>query len=162
MTKQNKVIPARDANENTKAYRQRMKMEAQQAKEKELEEARKKAEEAQFRQFVTEKREDYVMTTLGSILQNPATDVSKVEENVNTACVYADVLLRRLHSVRKISDAPKPEATAPDAAKPAPEAPAGEQTAIPAEAEQPEKPVPTEKPAPKKRTVRSGGSKTTK
>jgi len=156
MTKQNKVIPARDANENTKAYRQRMKMEAQQAKEKELEEARKKAEEAQFRQFVTDKREDYVMTTLGSILQNPATDVSKVEENVNTACVYADVLLRRLHNVRKISDAPKPEATAPDAAQPAPEAPDGEQTAIPAEAAQPEKP------APKKRTVRVGGSKTTK
>lgn len=158
MTKKNKVIPARDANENSKAFRQRIKMEAQQAKEKELEEARKKAEEAQFRQFVTDKREDYVMTTLGSILQNPATDVSKVEENVNTACVYADVLLRRLHNVRKISDAPKPEATAPD---PAPEAPAGEQTAgeqtaTPAEAAQPEKP------APKKRTVRAGGSKTTK
>lgn len=157
MTKKNKVIPARDANENSKAYRQRIKMEAQQAKEKELEEARKKAEEAQFRQFVTDKREDYVMTTLGSILQNPATDVSKVEENVNTACVYADVLLRRLHNVRKISDAPKPEATAPaPAQEPAPEAPAGEQTATPAEAEQPEKP------APKKRTVRAGGSKTTK
>lgn len=158
MTKKNKVIPARDANENSKAFRQRIKMEAQQAKEKELEEARKKAEEAQFRQFVTDKREDYVMTTLGSILQNPATDVSKAEENVNTACVYADVLLRRLHNVRKISDAPKPEATAPD---PAPEAPAGEQTAgeqtaTPAEAAQPEKP------APKKRTVRAGGSKTTK
>ncbi len=157
MTKKNKVIPARDANENSKAFRQRIKMEAQQAKEKELEEARKKAEEAQFRQFVTDKREDYVMTTLGSILQNPATDVSKAEENVNTACVYADVLLRRLHNVRKISDAPKPEATAPDPAQePAPEAPAGEQTATPAEAEQPEKP------APKKRTVRAGGSKTTK
>lgn len=157
MTKKNKVIPARDANENSKAYRQRIKMEAQQAKEKELEEARKKAEEAQFRQFVTDKREDYVMTTLGSILQNPATDVSKAEENVNTACVYADVLLRRLHNVRKISDAPKPEATAPDPAQePAPEAPAGEQTATPAEEAQPEKP------APKKRTVRAGGSKTTK
>lgn len=157
MTKKNKVIPARDANENSKAYLQRIKMEAQQAKEKELEEARKKAEEAQFRQFVTDKREDYVMTTLGSILQNPATDVSKVEENVNTACVYADVLLRRLHNVRKISDAPKPEATAPDPAQePAPEAPAGEQTATPAEEAQPEKP------APKKRTVRAGGSKTTK
>lgn len=157
MTKKNKVIPARDANENSKAYRQRLKMEAQQAKEKEIEEARKKAEEAQFRQFVTDKREDYVMTTLGSILQNPATDVSKVEENVNTACVYADVLLRRLHNVRKISDAPKPEATAPDPAQePAPEAPAGEQAATPAEAAQPEKP------APKKRTVRAGGSKTTK
>lgn len=157
MTKKNKVIPARDANENSKAFRQRIKMEAQQAKEKELEEARKKAEEAQFRQFVTDKREDYVMTTLGSILQNPATDVSKAEENVNTACVYADVLLRRLHNVRKISDAPKPEATAPDPAQePAPEAPAGEQTATPAEEAQPEKP------APKKRTVRAGGSKTTK
>lgn len=159
MTKKNKVIPARDANENSKAFRQRIKMEAQQAKEKELEEARKKAEEAQFRQFVTDKREDYVMTTLGSILQNPATDVSKAEENVNTACVYADVLLRRLHNVRKISDAPKPEATAtaPDPAQePAPEATAGEQTATPAEEAQPEKP------APKKRTVRAGGSKTTK
>lgn len=157
MTKKNKVIPARDANENSKAYRQRLKMEAQQAKGKEIEEARKKAEEAQFRQFVTDKREDYVMTTLGSILQNPATDVSKAEENVNTACVYADVLLRRLHNVRRISDAPKPEATAPDPVQePAPEAPAGEQTATPAEAAQPEKP------APKKRTVRAGGSKTTK
>ncbi len=80
MAKQIRPVPREDANETQKAQR----------------------EKAAFRNFVTEKREDYTMTCLAAILQNPNTDSAEVEENVATATAYADAILSSLYDIRRV------------------------------------------------------------
>lgn len=82
-------IPAKDANESQKAYRERIAKEMAEEKQRQ-----------QFQKFVTDKREDYAMTALDALLKNPNTDVSAVEANVETAFKYADTMLYKLYHIR--------------------------------------------------------------
>ena len=118
--KKNKVIPARDANENTKAYRERA-----------AKEAEEKQRMADFKRFVTEKKEDYTLTVLGSLLQHTKTDKTKIEENVGIAVAYADALLSRIYGIRKAPDVPVGDAGENEKKEEAPVEPA-EKDAVPA------------------------------
>ncbi|MGN1210365.1 MAG: hypothetical protein ACI4TM_01670 [Candidatus Cryptobacteroides sp.] len=94
------IIPAKDANESQKAYRERI--------------AKERAEEQQrqeFQKFVTDKREDYAMTALDALLKNPNTDVSAVEANVEVSFKYADTMLYKLHNIRFVRPANESETT---------------------------------------------------
>ncbi len=103
MSKNQKVIPARDANESQKAYRERL------AKEEEL-----RKRKADFNRFVTEKKEDYTLTVLGSILQQTKTDKTRIAENVGIAVAYADEILSRLYNIRKEPERPVEEVMKPE------------------------------------------------
>ena len=98
---QNKMpaIPARDANESQKAYRERI------AKERTEEQERQ-----QFNKFVTDKREDYAMTALGALLQNPNYNASDIDANVEIAFKYADAMLYKLYYIKFASQPKKEEA----------------------------------------------------
>lgn len=93
------VIPARDANESQKAYRERI------AKERAEEQERQ-----QFNKFVTDKREDYAMTALGALLQNPNQNASDIDANVEIAFKYADAMLYKLYHIRLASPTTKEKA----------------------------------------------------
>lgn len=94
------IIPAKDANESQKAYRERI------AKERAEEQQRQ-----QFQKFVTDKREDYAVTALDALLKNPNTDVSAVEANVEVAFKYADTMLYKLHNIRLVRPTNESETT---------------------------------------------------
>lgn len=94
------VIPARDANESPKAYRERI------AKERAEEQERQ-----QFNKFVTDKREDYAMTALSALLQNPNHNASDVDANVEIAFRYADAMLYKLYYIKFASQPKKEEAS---------------------------------------------------
>ena len=94
------VIPAKDANESQKAYRERI------AKERAEEQERQ-----QFNKFVTEKREDYAMTALGALLQNPNQNASDIDANVEIAFKYADAMLYKLYYIKFASQPKKEEAS---------------------------------------------------
>lgn len=122
MSKNNKTVPAKDANENQKAYRERIRQ------EEELKQRR-----ADFNRFVTEKKEDFTLTVLGSILQHSKTDKTKIAENVGIAAAYADELLARLYNITKAPDKPVEEALKPESPQ-EPAAPEGNTEGQPAEA----------------------------
>ena len=103
MAKHQKVIPAKGANENQKAYRERI--------QKEQEEAQRRAD---LNRFITEKKEDYTLTVLGSILQHTKTDKTRIAENVGIAVAYADELLSRIYGIRKAPEKPVEEAIKPE------------------------------------------------
>ena len=90
MNKKHAVIPAKDANESQRAYRERI--------QKEQEEKQRRAD---FNRFVTEKKEDFTLTVLGAIPQHTRTDKTKIAENVGIAAAYADELLSRIYGIRK-------------------------------------------------------------
>lgn len=94
------VIPAMDANESQKAYRERI------AKERAEEQERQ-----QFNKFVTDKREDYAMTALSALLQNPSHNASDVDANVEIAFKYADAMLYKLYYIKFASQTKKEEAS---------------------------------------------------
>lgn len=102
MSKSNKPVPAKDANESQKAYRERIRQ------EEEL-----KRRRADFNRFVAEKKEDFTLTVLGSILQHTKTDKTKIAENVGIAVAYADELLTRLYNISKAPDKPVEEVLKP-------------------------------------------------
>ena len=94
------VIPAMDANESQKAYRERI------AKERAEEQERQ-----QFNKFVTDKREDYAMTALSALPQNPSHNASDVDANVEIAFKYADAMLYKLYYIKFASQTKKEEAS---------------------------------------------------